>query len=196
MTRASRATPVTRAAFVVGIIAWAPIVCRLLVACIIADPPPSPPTLPAEAPMIVQSSVVPPRPWFSTWPSAFEVPVSNPAPAQAFSWAFSIDYSAQGPPGNGNVISQYSQPPEPDGGLQVVEVPLGAPDSGGCHTVEFLLGPNDTTVLTPQTATDSVVWTYAPEGLGVCPPFDGSAYVDAALPPMADGFTPPIVNDK
>lgn len=122
--------------------------------------------------------------------------ISNPSPPQAFSYALYVDYSPTGATGNG---SQY-QGNMPlgtvaDGGYQVVAVAVSPPDAGGCHTVQFLIGPPQSTgFLLPQTATDSVPWTYEPEG--TCSPFDGAAFDDAAIPPMQEENNRPIVGDK
>jgi hypothetical protein len=186
---------VTGATKVVGMIALAVGLARALASCIIADPPPEPPAIPAQPPSI--GPVSPPPPVFYEWPSEFAVGVFGASP---FVYGIYVD--------GAYVLNTCSYGTGTgDGGYELVEVDPPIPDAGGCHVVSFFAQP----ALGNSVATEceflgypgkapgaaEISWLYDPTGQGACTNFAAGTFADGAFPPppAMDGFTPPMVGD-
>ena len=196
----------TGAARIVAVIALMAGIARVLISCIIADPPPDPPTLPTEPPRICSGVVPDPMAGpLTQWPNQFVVPVLS---STTFVYGMYVDYDLDVRASRTPVpVSKGPGFANPDGGCQ--QVPLDdvpAPAGSGCHVVTFFaqsdpLGGGPTNFAEPgvvlQAPTQTAVyWFYDADGQGACSTIDASAYVDGAFPPTMDGFVPPIVDGK
>jgi hypothetical protein len=153
--------------------------------CIIAEPGTDPPTASVTRPHIVRTSVVPPAgEVLGQWPAKLVVPVELSDPTQSFYYALFIDYDSSLFPAPGAPVcgpSSFESGALTNGGLRVLEIPLGMPpDNQGCHVVEVLVAlsmvcTDDWNVAhaPPDPGGDSVSWIYNPTGdVNGCPTFD------------------------
>jgi hypothetical protein len=178
-SRVFRAVALGAAVAPIGI-AWG------VASCILADPPPSLPTLPPLLPQIEVDSVVPPLPILTSWPSAgglnFAVPVSFPIPNAPQNVVVFEDYGTPA-----SVIAKSVKVPPPlDGGSQVLlQFNLPKPPDESCHYVWLWAGDGTSFTatqadppLSPATLTCDpaectfVKWLYDPVATGACSLFD------------------------
>lgn len=165
-------------------------------ACVLADAPSPPPTLPAFRPVILESSVVPPtNRVLVTFPTSAIVPIDLIDPRATVQWRVYIDYDGAGA---GRVNSGTSQYEGQSGNTRMIEIAIPPPnDLRSCHTIEFLVaysfpGPlgDNTGPHTPDSVgADIIFWTYAPDGdVRTCTTFDAGVLGDAGL--VGDGGVP------
>jgi hypothetical protein len=156
--------------------------------CVLADPPPTLPTIAEHAPYVDTSEVVPsPGAFLTSWPTYFWVPVELFDPTQSVFWQMSVDATPFANAGTGGVdLTPLGGPLAPDGGDMVTlpvtyPAPLLAP---GCHVIKLVVmfqvnglpdtNPSDQSVL---------YWYFDPNGpSSLCGSYDAGSLNDGSLP--------------
>jgi hypothetical protein len=142
------------------------------VSCVLLDPVPELPKLPASAPRIEKELLDPRQGVRHEMPDHFVVPIRRLDPTQTLYWKLFVDWDPdrRDPPIDSDKIDG-----SPDGlNLIVVTAHLnGAVETTRMHTFEFVVAPDllDTRISDPN-LTDSVQWTYDPTP--EMPPFDAA----------------------
>jgi hypothetical protein len=147
--------------------------------CILADPPPSLPTIPPLLPQIQVDSVVPPpSACLTNWPEGafdFVVPVLVPTPDATLRTVVIEDYGKAA----SIIVDEPITPSALDGGsLYMVPVSVPRPLDTSCHTIWFWAGDDtwSTTDTVPATlaCTEcvSLWWVYDPSGTCDCTIYD------------------------
>lgn len=158
--------------------------------CILADPPPELPKPPKHHPIIVKGSVVPPYTnVLPELPPTFVVPVELIDPDTTFAWNAFVDFdpTTNPQPVDGKILTP--NPADVDGGVTLVEFPIGALDTSICHKIQMVVALSfaPTSQHTPDSyGDDSIVWFYSPPG---CAAWDGGG--DGAFPDQDAGIFVP-----
>jgi hypothetical protein len=171
-SRVLRAVALGAAVAPVGI-AWG------VASCILADPPPSLPTIPPLLPQIQVASVVPPPSvCLTNWPEGafnFVVPVLVPTPNVKLNAVVIEDY---GEPASKIVDIPAISAPLDGGSLYEVPLSVPKPVDTSCHTISFWTGDSawSTTDNVPATLACTecwfVEWVYDPSGTCNCSIYD------------------------
>jgi hypothetical protein len=164
-------------------VAWA------AASCIIVDPPPALPPIPAAAPKV--RPVLPAEANFTNCPGtglSFIVEVQVLNPNDSLHYVLIEDENTA----NATQPNPPALAPPGDGGSFTIDVPTSCPGDSNCHTFTFYAdtsedpawsvaqGPPATVTCTPMLCARQQ-WFYEPSGATGCPVFD------AGIPPPKDG---------
>ena len=158
-------------------------VAWILSSCVLADPPPTLPTIPPAMPSIVKASMTPPAGTFTGWPTGaftFGIAVQVINPTDAVHYAMVED---DGTPAASLLQTAHTAGPGNYGQI-TLDIAATAPGDGNCHTFTLYVDaiedaswqayPPSTVTCDPNLC-NPVTWLYEPASGAGCPAFDAGA---------------------